>query len=136
MATQSKTVWGGRMAASVLHAMAITVAAAPAASAQHGARLSDSLRRHVAAHSTQKIDLIVHGTADEIAALAERHHVQIKKMMTGGAVLSATGAAVGALSAEVDHLSRDVAVTSFMAVTDAAIGADQVHAGLAGMPGL
>ncbi len=136
MATQGKTVWGGRVAASILYAMVITIAVAPAASAQHGARLSDSLRRHVAANSTQKLDVIVHGTAAEIAALAERHHVQIKKMLTGGAVLSATGAAIGALSAEVDHLSRDVAVTSFMAVTDAAIGADQVQAGLAGLPGL
>ena len=43
------------------------------------------------------------------------------------------GAGVEALSADVDHLSRDVEVTPFMATTNAAIGADQVHAGLEGV---
>ena len=36
-------------------------------------------------------------------------------------------------AAEVDHLSRDVEVTSFMSVSNAAIGADQVQAGLEGL---
>ncbi len=65
-------------------------------------------------------------------ALAARHGLRIKKTLIEGAVLQANGAGVEALAAEVDHLSRDVEVTSFMSVTNAAIGADQVQAGLEG----
>ena len=112
------------------------VAIAPIwAEPQRQAQLSDSLRKHVASKSTQKIDVIVHGTADEIDALAAQHHLTIKKRLAEGAVFQATGAEVEALGRDVDHLSRDVEVSSFMAITDAAIGADQVHAGLAGLPG-
>src|SRR6185436_187113 len=81
------------------------------------------------------IDVIVHGSADEIDALAARQHLKIWKRMSDGAVFQASAAEVDALSQDVDHLSRDVEVSSFMAVTDAAIGADQVWAGVAGLPG-
>ncbi len=128
MATRNKTVWGGRVAASFVRVSAITLLAAAPLWAQPEARLSDSLRRHVASKSKQKIDVIVHGNADEIESLAARRHLTIKKIMSEGAVFEATGADLQALSTEVDHLSRDVEVSSFMAVTDPAIGADQVHA--------
>ena len=137
MATHKKTVWGGRSAALFICAIAIgPLAVAPAgAEPQRQAQLSDSLRQHVASKSPQKIDVIVHGTADQIDALAAQHHLNIKKRLAEGAVFQATGAEVEALGKDVDHLSRDVEVSSFMAITDAAIGADQVHAGLAGLPG-
>ena len=97
------------------------------------ARLPESLRRHVESKSVQTVDVIVHGTPDEVRALAERHGLRIKKTLSEGAVLAVNGAGVEALSANVDHLSRDVEVTPFMATTNAAIGADQVHAGLEGV---
>ena len=75
----------------------------------------------------------MHGTPDEVRALAARHGLRIKKTLSEGAVLEANAAGVEALSADVDHLSRDVEVTPFMATTNAAIGADQVQAGLEGL---
>ena len=97
------------------------------------ARLPESLRKHVESKSVQTVDVIVHGTPDEVRALAARHGLRIKKTLSEGAVLVVNGAGVEALSADVDHLSRDVEVTPFMATTNAAIGADQVHAGLEGV---
>ena len=97
------------------------------------ARLPESLRKHVESQSVQPVDVIVHGTPDEVRALAARHGLRIKKTLSEGAVLEASAAGVEALSADVDHLSRDVEVTPFMATTNAAIGADQVHAGLEGL---
>jgi serine protease AprX len=139
MATHKKTVWGGRVAALFVCVIAISPLAIAPVWAEPGpqqhAGLSDSLRKHVASKSTQKIDVIVHGTADQIDSLAAQHHLTIKKRMAEGAVFQATGADVEALGKDVDHLSRDVEVSSFMAITDAVIGADQVHAGLAGLPG-
>jgi serine protease AprX len=133
MSTHNKTVWGGPVAASLVYVTAIILFAAVPGFAQAERRVSDGLRKRIASRSTEKFDVIVHGTADEIDALAARQQLKIKKRMSGGAVLEASGAQVGALADEVDHLSRDVEVSSFMAVTTAAIGADQVQAGLAGM---
>jgi serine protease AprX len=68
--------------------------------------------------------------------VAARHGATIKKWLATGAVLSVSGASLDALSndAAVDHLSGDTMVRSMMAVTDPAIGADQVMAGtLAGL---
>ncbi len=137
MALQQKTVWGDAVrrpagaAVGLAVASALILSAPPPASAQ--ARLPESLKRLVRAQSTQSVDLIVHGSADEIAAIAARHGLRVRKRLSEGAVLQADGAQIGSLSAEVDHLSRDVEVSSFMSVTDAAIGADQVQAGLAGV---
>ena len=97
------------------------------------ARLPESLRKHVESRSVQPVDVIVHGTPDEVRALAARHGLRIKKTLSEWAVLEASAAGVEGLSADVDHLSRDVEVTPFMATTNAAIGADQVHAGLEGI---
>jgi hypothetical protein len=122
-----KTVWGNVFALSVIFFFAAPLLA------QDRARLSDSLQRHVLSKSTRAIEVIVHGTADEIAGVAARHGLRVKKRMSEGAVLLADAAQIESLSAEVDHLSRDVEVSSFMSVSNAAIGADQVQAGLAGM---
>ena len=100
------------------------------------ARLSESLRKHVASKSAQTVDVIVHGSPDEIVTAAARHGLRVKKIFSEGAVLEASSAGIEALAADVDHLSRDVEVASFMSVTNAAIGADQVQAGLNGLDGL
>ena len=108
-----------RLRFSLLHfLMVITLLAVAPVWAQTEARLPDSLRRLVATNSKQKIDVIVHGTADEIDAIAARQHLTIKKRMAGGAVFQANGAQIEALSQDVVHLSRDVEVSSFMAVTN------------------
>src|SRR5687768_11242358 len=140
MALLEKIVWGASPKYAV-SGFSRTVAAAlallllPVTPVWAQARLSRSLRAHVASKSTQPVDVIVHGTPDEVRAIATRHELRIKKMLTEGAVLLASAAGISALSADVDHLSRDVEVTSFMSVSNAAIGADQVQAGLEGLAG-
>jgi serine protease AprX len=151
MAIQRKTVWGGppsnlhRRSEAVRRAgpfgpavlgLAITILSITPLWAQSGARLSDSLRKHVASKSTAPVDVIVHGSAAEIEALAARHGVAIKKRLDDGGVLRVSAAQIDALGAAVDHLSRDATVSSFMSVTNSAIGADQVWAGIAGLPGI
>ena len=133
---RSKTVWGFKRwhRASALSTALLLLTSAPLW-AQPGARLSDSLRKHVSSKSAGPIDVIVHGSADEVRAIAARHGLRITKKMLEGAVLQASAAQIEALGAEVDHLSRDVEVTSFMSVTNQAIGADQVWSGVAGHPG-
>src|SRR5688572_19692244 len=115
-------------------AMSYGLVLLPSAPLWAQARLSESLRAHVASNSTQLVDVIVHGSPDEIRTIAQRHGLTIKKLLSEFGVLQANAAGISALSADVDHLSRDVEVTSFMAVSNAAIGADQVQAGLAGLP--
>ena len=92
-----------------------------------------SLKKHVASKSAQAVDVIVHGSPDEIRAIAARHGLRIKKTLLEGAVLQTSAAGIEALAADVDHLSRDIDVTSFMSVSNAATGADQVQAGLEGV---
>jgi subtilisin family serine protease len=131
MKLRRKALWGGRLALAV----AVLLFASAPLRAQPRARLSDSLRKHVAAKSAAPVDVIVHGTPEEVTFLAERHGARIKKLMTGGAVLEAGAGQIESLSTEVDHLSRDVEVKTFMSVTNEATGADQVHAGLDGLRG-
>src|SRR5512145_2011146 len=128
MAMRRKTVWGKTVWGNVVAFVLLTSAPLWAE-----ARLPESLQKHVASKSKQSLDVIVHGTADEVNAIAARHGLRIKKRMSDGAVLSADAAQIESLSAEVDHLSRDVDVKSFMSITNPAIGADQVQAGLANL---
>ena len=130
MNVRTRTMWGLGPAT----AIAVLVMTAGSVWAQPGASLSDSLRKHVESKSTAPVDVIVEGR--EVAAIAARLGLRVKKLSTEWGVLEATGAQIEALGAEVGHLSRDVEVRSFMAVTNEATGADQVWAGVAGMPGL
>src|SRR5688572_23223351 len=74
--------------------------------------------------------------ADEVAA---RHGLQITKRLKSGVVMKVPAHRLEQLASdpEVDHLSGNHRMHSQMAVTNQAIGADQVQAGLAaGVPGL
>src|SRR3954471_17717973 len=95
---------------------------------QPHARLSPGVQKHAASGSIAPLDVIVSGTAAQIDSIAARHGLTIKKRLDEGAVFRASGAQLNALSADpvIAYVARDVAVTSFMAVTDPAIGADQV----------
>ena len=120
-----------------MFALALAFLPGKALWAQPRARMSKSLQTHVASKSTEAVDVIVHGTADQIDAMAARQGLTIRKRLDDGAVFRTSAAQLDALSSDalVDHLSRDVEVTSFMAVTASAIGADQVWAGVAKLPG-
>ncbi len=114
----------------VAAAVLVCAAAAPPASAEHRARLSADLAQGLAA-GAQAIDVIVHGDAASVNALARRYNVPIKRLMKSGGVLRVNAGQLDALQRdpEVDHLSGDVPVRPAMTVTNTAIGADQVWAG-------
>ena len=84
MALLAKVVWG-----SSIVALALVVSSAPLFAQ---GRLSPRLQKHVASKSTQTVDVIVHGSPDEIRAIAARHGLSIKKTLLEGAVMQATAA--------------------------------------------
>ena len=93
MAPRQKSVWGIKP----FFACALVLLVAAPVWAQ--ARLPESLRKYVASSSTQPIDVIVHGSADELNAIAARHGLRIKKRLTEGAVLQGDAAGIGAVIA-------------------------------------
>ena len=110
---------------------------APALAA-HRARLSADLQDHLAAGSPA-INVIVHGTDNDIAAITARYGVKVKRHLRSGAVLTVTAGQLDALAADdsVDHLSGDVKIHSTMdEVTAQSIGADQVWNGAGDVPSL
>ena len=82
-----------RAACAALLLLAVT--AAPGF-AQHRARLSADLADHLAAGS-QAIDVIVHGDAAEVDALAARYNLAVTRYLKSGAVLRVTAGQLDAL---------------------------------------
>lgn len=105
------------------------------AAAQHRARLSKDLTEKLAA-GDQQIDVIVQGTAAEVAALAQQHSVRVKRGLKNGAVLQVNAGQLAALQADagVDHLSGDTDVRASADITRETIGADQIWAGAGNFP--
>src|SRR6476620_3234964 len=102
--------------------------AAPPAAA-HLARLDADLERTLA-EGSQAIDVIVHGSRDEVDALARRYNLTVRKYLKSGAVLQVSAGQLDELSRDeaLDHLSADAAVQS-SSITTESIGADQVWSG-------
>jgi len=117
-------------------ALAGTLMAAPA-QAEHHARLSADLADHLSAGS-QLIDVIVHGDAASVSALARRYNLSVKKSLKEGAVLRVNAGQLDALRRDEtqDHLSGDIRIRSIADVTTEAIGADQVWTGSDDVPSL
>ena len=129
-ARRSQVLAAGTVAALVIGLSAVVAEAAPKA------RLSRDLSEALKAGGGEARDVILQADQATISAVAARHGATIKKWLATGAVLSVSGASLDAMSNDesVDHLSGDTLVRSMMAVTDPAIGADQVAAGaLAGL---
>jgi subtilisin family serine protease len=102
----------------------------PARAQGHRARLSADLADSLADQS-QAIDLIVHGTRDEVDALAAKYNVVVRKYLKSGAVLTVNAGQLDAIAQDdaVDHLSGDTIIRSKAEVTAETIGADQLWAG-------
>jgi hypothetical protein len=85
---------------------------ASAAAASGRAHLSRDLQAQIAAHAgTMRV--LVHGSVDEVTAIASRHGVRIVRLLHSGAVLEANAAQVESLRGDplVDHLSSDTVIT-------------------------
>ena len=84
--------------------------------AQTPAHLSDDLSSSLSQStgSRQTMRVIVHGSADEVAGIAARHGVRIKRLMSSGAVLEADAAGLESLRSDglVDHISGDLPISS------------------------
>ena len=117
-------------------ALLVAVTAAPGY-AQHRARLSADLSDQLA-FGSQSIDVIVHGDAAQVDAVAARYNLVVARRLKSGAVLRVNAGQLDALGkdADIDHLSGDLPIRSSMAITNVAIGADQVWAGADDMPSL
>ena len=121
-----------------LAAVCVALVAAAPAEAAHRARLSADLADNLATGS-QTINVIVHGDAATVNALALRYNARITKILKDGAVLQVTAGQLDAISQDdtVDHLSGDLRIqSSTLEVTAETIGADQVWAGSNGTPAL
>jgi serine protease AprX len=95
-----------------------------------GARLSADLIQQIAANASA-IDVIVHGSEPEVAALAARHAVPVIRYLRMGGVLRVSAQQLLALQADgsQDHLSGDVLIHSTASVESQTMLADQVWAG-------
>ena len=112
-------------------AVLVLACATSAAASERRARLSSDLKAHLNSSSPAPIDVIVSGSQERIDRLARRHGLVVKKVLSSGAVLTASKRALAALSqdVEVDSLSGDATVRSHMAVTASTTGADAAWAG-------
>jgi serine protease AprX len=131
------------MSNKLLQLKIIVVATLVAASAlglrgEHRALLSLDLLAHQERHTAARARVIVHGTAAEIDALAQKHHLQVLRRLADGAVLAANSSELTKLAGDsaIDHLSGDLPVRTFMSVSNKATGADQAWAGQSGLLGI
>ena len=96
------------------------------------AHLSADLQKHLDAGDSASSIVILSGTSDQIAAIAARHSLRIRRMLAGGAVVDVPAGGLDALAADADvpQISGDHVTRGQMSVTDTSIGADQLWAGV------
>src|SRR5688572_25184728 len=126
------TIW---LAATVLLTCAASADAQSANS--HRARLSQDLAQLVATHGDFKpTDVILTASQEKVDRLAARHGLTVLQRLSTGALLRVPANRLEdvATDAEVDSLSGNHVVAGQMAVLNQSIGADQVQAGLLGLP--
>src|SRR3954470_4328077 len=123
-----------RHTATVLALVATSTFGLHGAGEDRRAHLSDDLLRHVGRHTAARTRVIVHGDPAAMSRLAAKHHVQVLRTLDGGAVISANSAELDGIDGDsaFDHLSGDQLVKVGMSVSNLAVAADQVRAGVAG----
>jgi hypothetical protein len=135
MVTLTLTILSNRLAkaATLLLAVVFLLVSVASADAQgHRARLSADLQKHLDAGDDAPSTVVLSGTSDQIAAIAARHSLRVRRVLASGAVVDVPAGGLDALAADADvpQLSGDHVTRGQMSVTDTSIGADQVWAGL------
>ena len=122
----------------LLGTIALTAGLAANASAQGRSRVSADLAWKLVADDGKPTRVIITGSQSTVNELAARHNLRIYRRLPTGAAVEVPAGRLGLLAedAVIDTLSSDQTVRSHMSVTNASIGADLVHAGVAGAPGL
>src|SRR6188474_847665 len=94
-------------------------------------KLSDDVAARLRGAKAETTSVIVTASEGDVAEIARRHGLQIKKQIQGGAVLDVPASKLAELAKEsgLTGLSGDLRVHSQMAVTNVAIGADQAWSG-------
>ena len=102
--------------------------------AAHRARLSADLASHLSHGTSARARVIVSASDQDVDALAALHHLQVLKRTAGGSVVLANSRELDELASDpaIEHLSGDVQVRNWLAVSNQATAADQVRAGYAG----
>jgi len=102
----------------------------PADAASRRARLSSDLQSHLAT-GTGNVEVIVTGSQEKIARIAQRTGLKVAKLLSSGAVFSVNNQALDLLSQdqEVESLSGNAPVHSHGALTTEVTGADAAWAG-------
>ena len=126
-----------RAAVAASAAVLVLVFSSAATAAEHRAKLSSDLTQKIKAGSQENTSVFLFGGEAEIEAIAARHGARVKKRLQHSSVLDVTPEQLLALVADpaVPRISGDAKVQRMMAVTTQATGADQVHNGVAGLPG-
>ncbi|MCC7009887.1 MAG: S8 family serine peptidase [Acidobacteria bacterium] len=99
---------------------------------QRRAKLSKGLEEGL--RGSERLRVLVEGPQDEVDRIASRYGVRVLKRLEMGALVSGTGAQLGAVAGDgnVSALTADDVVTSTMSVTTQATGANQLWAGRSG----
>lgn len=135
MVTLTLAILGNRLAktATLTAAGAFLLVSVTSADARgHRAHLSADLQKHLDAGDSGPSTVILSGTSDQIALIAARHSLRIRRLLANGAVVDVPAGALDALAADADvpQVSGDHVTQGQMSVTDTSIGADQVWTGV------
>ena len=117
----------------LLSSVAFLLVSVASADAQgHRAHLSADLQKRLDAGDGASSTVILSGTSEQIAAIAARHSLRIRRMLAGGAVVDVPAGVLDALASDGDvpQISGDHVTRGQMSVTDTSIGADQLWAGV------
>jgi serine protease AprX len=119
------------LTAALIAAIVFLTSAAPANARSRRVRLSSDLAAHLNSLATAEVDVIVTGSSELVDRLARRHGLRVKRLLSSGAVLSASREALESLSqdAEVASVSGNAVVRSHMAITTAVTGAQAAWEG-------
>src|SRR5262245_33766688 len=120
-------------AATLTAAVAFLLASVTSADAQgRRAHLSADLQKHLDAGDNGQSTVILSGTSDQIAAIAARHNLRIRRLLTSGAVVDVPAGGLDSLAADasVPQLSGDHVTHGQMSVTDISTGANQLWEGV------
>ena len=136
---QARRLWTRRIAGVLFCLVFGSAFGFRGAQGAHRARLSSDLVVHEGRHTAQRKRVILHGTPEEVQAIAERHRLSIVRLLGGGgAVVSVNSAELTELASDdlVEHISPDARVHLMMTVSNTSTGATQVRTGTKGLLGL
>ena len=109
----------------------IVVGAGVSAAGPKRARLSSDLDTLLKSGANASVDVIVSGSPERVAVIAQRHHLRVKKALTSGAVFEVSRQTLDAMSSdsELDALSSDADVHSSSDITTEFTGAEAAWSG-------